>query len=609
MNSTIRLLSAIGLMAAALGAAGCGKKKTSSNGLAEGASITISGQLAISDSSTTASSLNLADFEIEQASNLSPQDLKVYCVSFAFPPKAGTGSVDANGAFSLNIEANDVAVGCFILNGTDTVASMVFEDKTGTNVDGASKSDSRLAFSGNTNMGTISVDTATGKAKADVSAFKSKTKTFAGNGFDFTGTWKIKASDNLPTGYKTAQAASSCPNMNQGGGGGSGGGSGSGPMTPEQIALKEACNGPKIDEKIYFQRIAGKKTTDNSDAFALAVWKSKASFEACESKIGFDIALAKTKIGVDFTSSGIADGAFVWSQGWEYGWKYTQAASQYDRPKCKPEKITLPDGKLVEFMKCKGKFANNPSVPVYRIDLNTRDSGCRDSSNNPVQIRDWNNVTWSGTPICEDKFNGVVKSCTSKGTYNGSEITCKNTGGFVSETNSAVVKPSGVEFQMEWQTAGQCSAIADEVQKLQCYADYYFQNRDDKEDKCIADVSLNPGATTAADFVVTGNGPTRAKNQYAMNLMNYTSATTASVHDEKTYFRGISSGSKDGGQSFVNCKFAESVDLALTKLSDTEVLFDLIMSKKSVDMNPICNSMSGKDSGMVQKFLFKATKE
>jgi hypothetical protein len=599
-------------MSAALGAAGCGKKKTSSNGLAEGASITISGQLAISDSSTTTSALNLESFDLEQASNLNPQDLKVYCVSFAFPPKAGTGSVDANGAFSLNIEANDVAVGCFILNGTDTVASMVFEDSASKNVDGAAKSDSRVAFSGSTNMGTINVDTATGKAKADVSAFKAKTKTFAGNGFDFTGVWKIKATDNLPTGYKTAQAASACPNMNQSGSGGSGsGGSSSGPLTPEQIAQKEACKGPKIDEKLYFQRIAGKRTTDNSDAYAMAVWKSKAAFEACGSRIGFDINDAKSKINVDFTSSGLADGAFQWTNGWEYGWKYNQAASSESRPKCKPEKFTLPTGNQLEFMKCKGYFSNATSTPVYRIDLNTRDSGCKDGSGNPIQIKNWNNVTWTGTPTCEEKFSGLVKSCTSTGTYEGSTVTCKNTGGFVNETNSPVAQPNvaGVNFQAEVQPAGPCSGMADEIQKLQCYADYYFKNREDQSDKCIADVSLNPGAINAADFVIAGNGPTRSKNQFVMNLLNYTSATTASVHDEKSYFRGMPSGSKDGGQSFVNCKFAESVDIALTKLSDTEVMFDLIILTKSIDKNPVCNAMTGKENGMVQKFLFKATKE
>lgn len=177
------------------------KKSSVSDGLGEGASITISGQLALENSSTAAS-LNLAD--LNAASNLDVDALKVYCVSFAFPPKAGTGDVDASGNFSLNIDANGVSIGCFILNGTDTLATVVFEDTSSKNVDGNAKSDARLAFSGNTSMGTIKVDTATGKAKADVANFKSAVKAFSGSGFDFTGTWKLKAADNLPEGYQTA---------------------------------------------------------------------------------------------------------------------------------------------------------------------------------------------------------------------------------------------------------------------------------------------------------------------------------------------------------------------------------------------------------------------
>ncbi|NBX17973.1 MAG: hypothetical protein EBR09_11465 [Proteobacteria bacterium] len=458
MRSTSRALCAFGLLSAALAAAGCSKKKTSPKGLAEGASITISGTLALTDSSTTSAS-NLAEFGLAQASNLSPQDLKVYCVSFAFPPKAGNGNVDANGAFSLNIEANDVAVGCFILNGTATVASMVFEDTAGTNVDGAAKSDSRLAFSGSTNMGTINVDTATGKAKVNVAGFKAQTKTFGGNGFDFTGTWKIKASDNIPTGYVTAQTESACAFMNQGGGGSGGAGaqlnpqSGT-PPTPEQI---EACQGPRVDEKIYFKRIAGKKMADNSDAFAMAVWKSKAAFEACGSKIGFDINLAKTKTGVDFTSSGLENGPFSWTPGWEKGWKFSGATTQ-ERPKCKPAKINV-SGTEVEFMKCSGNFVDSSTKTVVtpniaRIDLNTRDSGCRDGSGKPAQIQDWSTITWnSSTTPCVPKLNGLVEECTHTGSYAGGTVTCKNTGGFVNASNTRIDPPSGQEFMVENETA------------------------------------------------------------------------------------------------------------------------------------------------------------
>ena len=167
---------------------------------------------------------------------------------------------------------------------------------------------------------------------------------------------------------------------------------------------------------------------------------------------------------------------------------------------------------------------------------------------------------------------------------------------------------------VENETAGApCSSISDEMDQLRCYAEYYNNAATEQENTCIAEVNLNWAAATSTDFVIKTDGPTRAQNQYVFNLLNYTSASTASVRDEKVFFLPAMSGSKDGGESFVNCKFAASNDIAITKLSETEVLFDLIMQQKSLDKNPACNSLfamfGGGDNGKAQKFLFKATKE
>ncbi len=60
MFSTRRLICTVGLMSAALGIAGCGKKKsTTETELAEGAAITIAGKLALENSSTAASPLGI----------------------------------------------------------------------------------------------------------------------------------------------------------------------------------------------------------------------------------------------------------------------------------------------------------------------------------------------------------------------------------------------------------------------------------------------------------------------------------------------------------------------------------------------------------------------
>ncbi|MFZ9521129.1 MAG: hypothetical protein ACO3A4_11700 [Silvanigrellaceae bacterium] len=584
MKSARWNMCAVGLLAAAVAVAGCGKKKSSvSDGsLAEGAAITISGQLALENSSTAAA---LALDGLNATSDVALADLQVYCVSFSFPPKAGTGTVDGNGNFSLSIEANQVSIGCFILKGAETVATMVFEDTTEKSVDGTAKSDARLAFSGNTSMGTIKVDTATGKAKADVTAFKSAVKGFTGGGFDFTGTWKLKAADNLPTGYNTVL---NCQPGTQG------------------------CEGPTNGMNIFLKRISGKKVADNTDAYAMAIWKSKAAFENCGQKLGFRNEDAKAKVGIDFSSSGLGDGALQWEPGWEQGWKSSAATAKFSRPNCEPSTL---GGYNV--MKCKGKAYNSNSTvavaPVYSIGINSRDTGCKYDDGTVADIK--GPVTWntsSGTP-CTD-FGGIagLKQCTNTGDYEGKNVTCKGIGGLFNEDGTAFNSmPSGGNFKPDQgiATNDSCNSGSSELAKLQCYADHYYQNRENG-DKCIADVHLNWGAQNPNDFVMKSDGPQRSTNQFVMNLLTYTSDATAAVHDEKTYFRGVPVASKDGGNSFVNCKFAESTDMALSKLSETEILIELNMIKKSVDQNPACNSQKGFEAGgQSMKFLFKADKQ
>ncbi|MEY2988973.1 MAG: hypothetical protein RJB13_2494, partial [Pseudomonadota bacterium] len=92
---------ALGLLGVAAVAASCSKKKTEELGdkteeLGDGAAIIISGQLAISNSANT---LALSG-AVLNATDVNPDDLNVYCVSFEVPPKAGTGDVDSSGNFS-----------------------------------------------------------------------------------------------------------------------------------------------------------------------------------------------------------------------------------------------------------------------------------------------------------------------------------------------------------------------------------------------------------------------------------------------------------------------------------------------------------------------------
>ena len=294
MNGRQVKWGALGLLSVVAVAASCSKKKAPEE-LSEGAEITISGQLAISNSAQSLGLVNTAF----NATDVNPDDLQVYCVSFEIPPKAGTGDVDGEGKFSLTIAANDVSIGCFVQKGEATLATMVFEDTDSKDVSGSSKKDGRMAFSGNASLGTIKLDVATGKAVADVTNLKSQLKRFEGSdGFNPTGTWKLRATDNVPTGYQT---------------------------------IGSSENGPQDGQEVFMKRLDGKTVDGGKPAYGIGIWQSEEAFKNCGQRLGFNNAEDKEAVGVDFEGSGLTDGPFSWKTGWTDGWKADSATSpSYD---------------------------------------------------------------------------------------------------------------------------------------------------------------------------------------------------------------------------------------------------------------------------------------
>lgn len=448
---TVRPLAwgALGLLSVAAVAASCSKKKSSESELSDGAAITISGQLAISSSSALAL----------RASNLNPDDLQVYCVSFEIPPKAGTGDVDADGNFSLSIEANNVSIGCFVQKGEQTLATMVFEDTESKDVSGESKKDGRMAFSGNTQLGKISLDPATGKAVANITAIKNQLKRFEGSdGFNPDGTWKLRATDNVPVGYKTIDGNDE--------------------------------RGPQEGMEVFMKRIDGKTVADGAPAYAIGIWKSEEAYDNCGKTLGFNNAEAKEAVEIDFSESGLKDGPFTWKTDWVDGWKYSDAAP-------------------------------NETVNYGRGPVN------------------------AGT---------------------------------------------------------KCSTLTDDLNKLRCYADYYFNNDEGDSSECIADINLNWAAETADNFVLKNDGPVRARTQYVMNLMSYTSPTTVSVNDSREYFRGVESGNE-----WVDCRYVESNQISMSKIDDNTMQMELIIESRTADEKAACSEANDEEGLM--RYIFKAERK
>ncbi len=444
---------ALGILGVAAVAASCSKKKTEE--LNDGAAITISGQLAISNS---ANALALTGAALN-ATDVNPDDLNVYCVSFEVPPKAGTGDVDASGNFSLTIEANNVSIGCFVQNGDQTLASMVFEDKESKDVNGGSKKDGRMAFSGNANLGNIALDVATGKAVANITGIKSQLKRFEGSdGFNPTGTWVLRATENVPDGYQTIGTGDN--------------------------------NGPQDGQEVFMKRLDGKTVNGGAPAYAIGIWKSEEAFNNCGKRLGFNNDEAKSAVGIDFSGSGLSNGPFTWKLGWTDGWKAGDAIS-----------------------------------PSYVVDYG----------------------------------DGPIPASTA------------------------------------------CSKLSG-LNRARCYADFYYNNDERESSECIADVNLNWGAKSVEDFVLKSDGPVRARTQYVMNLMNYTSPTTVSVTDSREYYRGY----EDDG-SFVNCRTVEGNQISMSKIDDNTMQMELIIEVRNADGNAACQGKNEEEG--LQRFIFKAEKK
>jgi hypothetical protein len=133
-----------GLLGLAVGVTLIGSCGGSSNGPAN---ITITGSLSGSRRAARAERSSFTGYEL-------------YCVTFASPAASGTGIVDSNQNISVTLAAANTPFGCFLLDASgNIVAQLAFTDSN-------SNSGNVATLSGNTNLGTITVNTTGGSAQA-----------------------------------------------------------------------------------------------------------------------------------------------------------------------------------------------------------------------------------------------------------------------------------------------------------------------------------------------------------------------------------------------------------------------------------------------------------
>lgn len=269
--------------------------------------------------------------------NLTLVAYQVYCVTFEFPPVAGYGDVADDGSFSLTlVGAKDKAFGCFVRDGSTTVATLAFEDSSETGMNGSAKRSGSISLSGDASLGTIVLDLDKGIAVVDKAEITTTETEVAATEelFDFSGAWEFQAipAENVPPGYGEPCAEGSTD-----------------------------CNGPTVGQTIYMMRLEGKAfepdadcvaareaeepivtcggAATDEDVYGLMVWQSEAAYENCGSRLGVSYEDAKAYAQVDLTASGIGEGAFTWMS--EYnsvavtdGWKIANATASWDMANC-----------------------------------------------------------------------------------------------------------------------------------------------------------------------------------------------------------------------------------------------------------------------------------
>jgi hypothetical protein len=618
----MRFTKVVGISACLTMAFSCGKKSDSEAAATqeEGSSIVISGQLALSGEAV--------DLRLLGATP-SVDDLSIYCVTFTIPPVAGTGDVTSDGSFSLSMDAYNVSVGCFINHQDEVLGTIVFKDPSKNSLNGSAKSADRLAFGGDANLGAITLDLTTGRAEVDISKIDIKLKNTAAvaeSAFDFTGSYKAAAPGiDLPKGYSGICSADS--------------------------EKGDDCRGPREGDPLWFKRISGTSTADGSPVYGAMIWSSEEKFKTCGSKLGMSYADAKA-IGVDLSASGIAEGTFTWTAGYEDGWKNT-AEARARHSLMKMDNVDnfkgYPGTKQYFYQYrtcgdqqwCDWNSVTPTAGEGFSFFANTNETGCRDAAGKPFQMENWDGMTCEHTALegglqkqsCSKDVSGSKVTCVhiqgqfladgtplqnaftqypadfviyangsycdkdNPGVFDGDEWPMPGENGNMSCTNGGTLKPGDLCKDINTTTD------AGKLAQLRCYADDMHQRRDAEESQCLRRVETNWSAKTPDEFLMGNKGPARADGMHIFELFEYTSATSGSIRGEETYFAGIRV-----GESWTDCEVRESFSLSLRKYDDSDdLLVEMISSEANMSAKPACIAEYG--AGKTSKFMFKMIKQ
>ncbi len=618
-----RPILATALAVSLFGIAAC-SKKSSDAAPAVSTDIAISGALSSSTSASTSALGKVVGDDVDAFDALTLTDLTFKVTAATNPPTIGTGTVGADGSFSITMAgAKGYAISIAVFDSDGTQVGMAkFVDSTKKDLNGNTKKMTSVILTDNLVLGAVSL-TSAGEIEISVASFAASiglsSSVASGVAFDPTGVWYMKAYDGtVPTGYSTV--TSSCG------------------------------QGPCIGFPLTLVRLAGKEFTPNAsacstsanpvvcaetdgtvganDKYALSIWGNSfaGGIGACGAKMGFTAAEARAAglIHVDslptVSGNAVSFGPYSFSAITGFGgdtapynesWMKTGATSSWDMQDCRPHSITN-SGVTYKAFACKAKVKDGAwpgtqiAGPVYGWMVGLEGGGCKNTATQkPVMVSNWSNLgygTCTQTNVASTYGTGFVRnSCTyTSVNHDGDAATpaisleCSNTGGQFTNVSSA---PSTTALTL---TAGQylgqpetllanganCSSVgsATDAAKLiayRCYANAFWSAT--KTGGCQREYRFNWMTTDPTKFIDSGRG--KPKEAFITNILNYSAdGQTAILEDEETSTVTIAT----GPTSSSGCDVAKNTVLTFTKISATRLLVDLRMTGQMKSTSPAC---------------------
>jgi hypothetical protein len=432
--------------------------------------------LFISGNVTTSQDVSLGNFFIT-------------CQTLEESPRTASGKISGSGSFNFELKySKGTPIHCFIVSLLDDyVGTVVFKDTSAKDLNGNDVEFPYIEMDSDTELA-IAMDFGSGKGVADISTITTL-ETLEPVAWDLTGTWKWSSLGiTLPPKLSDLCEAG---------------------QSQYTLGSAATCWGPEVDQTFYFKQFSG---LDSSSATVDAVmgWKDSASNSACGSRIGSTYADLETASQVDFSTSGVTEGAFTFvttlngTDSLTDFWKSNAAQSAYPILNCAPYKISG-----VTYWRCSDGSSGNHRIEQFQ--------GCANESLTPlsINIANWSSVTWgASTPTDDDDF----KLNTMAGTFNGGAISCLSR--FAYTDGSDTINNT---LPFDWNNVGTAIAQAQPcsningasypLAKLKCYERHY-KNQIISANGCVKELHFNGAANSENDFVLATNKP---KNLYFYN--------------------------------------------------------------------------------------------